>query len=851
MPHAPGIPKGRQSSPASDPLYLWRETIVTWTLRLASVAGLVWFLEAVAVTPDLRTSMFGAIYLSLLFAVWGVTLLPRLPRLWRLGILLVFCYGAALAGMCYAGPAPASALLCVLIILLAALQWGLPAGLTAIGLLAVTWSGVAVAWTRGLLPPSDVRLSLDPHVASIWFRQGIAVAFISVLIVLVVDTAIRWLIRYASAAATAAIGQRESETRYEELFENSSLGIYRTTPEGRIVTVNSALLAMLGFATVEELAARNLETEGFAPRSSRRDFKDLIERDGEVRGLESEWLRCDGTAIVVRENARAIRDEAGRVVYYDGTVEDVTAGRRAIEALRESEERFRLVVETIVEVFWVGDLEVGHVTYVSPNYERIWGRSSRDLCRSAYHWVDSLHPDDRERMMDVARRMQGTDGYDETYRIVRPDGSMRWIRDRAFPVKDAAGRAVRCVGIAEDITERKNLEERLLHSQRLESIGTLASGVAHDLNNILTPVLVASSMLREKLADSADLELITLIEAEARRGAVIVNQLLAFGRGAAGQRTPVQPRQLIRELVHIMRETFPRNIGIVEEAAGSLWVVEANPTQLHQVLLNLCLNARDAMPDGGTLVLRAENMELDGRGSSQNPWAKGGPHVVLTVSDTGHGIPPDVIGRIFDPFFTTKAVGHGSGLGLSTVHGIVRSYDGFVTVKSQTGKGTTFRVFLPAMTTRGPVAEVKAEICAEPGQGELILIVDDEQSVLAVTRRILESKGYRVVAANDGEAALVTLKMRAGEVRLVITDMMMPGMDGVALVPLLRNLAPTVRIIGVSGLDQQHRAAQLSEIGFAEILLKPYEVATLLDAVNRQLIARNAAGASKERQVPV
>jgi CheY-like chemotaxis protein len=288
-------------------------------------------------------------------------------------------------------------------------------------------------------------------------------------------------------------------------------------------------------------------------------------------------------------------------------------------------------------------------------------------------------------------------------------------------------------------------------------------------------------------------------------------------------------------MVQIMRETFSRNISIVEEAAGNLWVVDADATQLHQVLLNLCLNARDAMPTGGTLTLRAENRDLGGQPSSQNPWAKNGPHVVLSVSDTGKGIPDEIIGRIFDPFFTTKGVGQGTGLGLSTVHGIVRSHNGFVTVKSQVGQGTTFTVSLPAATNADPAAEVKAQFRSPSGQGELILIVDDELSVLAVTRRILETKGYRVVTAADGTAALTALRAQAHEVRLVLTDMMMPGLDGAALVPLLRQLAPTVKIIGMSGLDQQHRAAQLADLGFSEIILKPYELTTLLGAIHRQL----------------
>jgi hypothetical protein len=431
----------------------------------------------------------------------------------------------------------------------------------------------------------------------------------------------------------------------------------------------------------------------------------------------------------------------------------------------------------------------------------------------------------------------GTTGILEYRRRTR-SGEYLWIRSTGRIVEyDAAGRPLLLRGTHTDITQRRALELQLLHAQRLEAIGTLSSGVAHDLNNILTPILMACDLLEDKVTAPAEREQLALLKREARRGAAIVRQLLLFSRNVEGERTVLQPRQLLGELAHMMRETLPRQITIVEETAPDLWCVEADATQLHQVLMNLCVNARDAMPAGGTLTLRAGNVPaaVPAPAAGRKP---AGPCVRFSVTDTGTGIEPALLERIFDPFFTTKGVGHGTGLGLSTVLGIVRSHHGFVNVDSRPGHGSTFSVYLPARTDTLPPPEPAPALPAPAGGSELILVVDDEESVLAVSRTLLQRRGYRVLAASSGAEALALFRPHAHEVALVITDLMMPGMDGTDLVPRLRELAPGLRVIGVSGINHDARLPEFTRLGFAEILAKPYELATLLDAVRRHLPAR-------------
>lgn len=403
------------------------------------------------------------------------------------------------------------------------------------------------------------------------------------------------------------------------------------------------------------------------------------------------------------------------------------------------------------------------------------------------------------------------------------------------PLHDSEGGIVGTTGVVLDVTERKRLEAQLLRAQRLESVGRLAGGIAHDLNNMLSPVLIGAGVLRQSVSDPEMLSLVEAMESSARRGAQVIKQLLTFGRGVEGDRGPVHLKALVTEVRNIIRETFPKNIIVEWNPPGDGGLVQGDATQLHQVLLNLCVNARDAMPDGGTLELALETRSLDADAARSFPGARAGRYVVLCVSDTGTGIAPEHLDRIFDPFFTTKAPGVGTGLGLSTALGIVRSHGGFIDVQSRLGDGTVFEVYLPAGTPE-PDAGAEAATGELPrGGGECVLVVDDEESVRRIVRRVLEFTGYRVVEAGNGTDALALYGRHRADVKVVLTDLMMPGMDGARLVRALHDIAPKIPIVTMTGIDIPPAVDELRQLGVTECIAKPFSTEALARAIQRAL----------------
>jgi PAS domain S-box-containing protein len=420
-----------------------------------------------------------------------------------------------------------------------------------------------------------------------------------------------------------------------------------------------------------------------------------------------------------------------------------------------------------------------------------------------------------------------------------PDGRILWAITTKMPLRDTEGRIIGTCGISRDITERKKLEEQLLRAQRLESIGTLASGIAHDLNNILAPIMLCAPLVREQLAPEHH-GLANAIEKSAQRGADVIKQVLTFAKGVDGERAQLQPRYLTEEITEIARQTFPKLIRIILQQHDDVWQVNADATQLHQVLLNLCVNARDAMPNGGTLTVGAANIELDEHYLTMVSDAQPGRYVVFTVEDTGTGIPPEICGKIFDPFFTTKQVGKGTGLGLSTVRGIIKSHNGFVNVYSEPGKGTTFKVYLPASGEQAPLREMagpEESAAVEQAHGEVILLVEDEQEISRATEAVLISKGYKVIHAADGTEALAIYARRGPEIALVLTDVMMPHLDGTALTRTLKKMNPAVRVVASSGNGQDARVAELRSLLPQSILIKPYTKEQLLKTLHDALKA--------------
>ncbi len=512
---------------------------------------------------------------------------------------------------------------------------------------------------------------------------------------------------------------------------------------------------------------------------------------------------------------------------------DITEQRRTHAQLRLQS----AALEAAANAIFITDV-TGTILWANSAFTKVSGYTSAELIGKNPRLLKSgKHP--REYYEGMWKTILAGRNWRGEMCNQRKDGTLYEEEMNIAPVRDAAGQVTHFIAIKQDITERKSLEKQFLRAQRMEGIGLLAGGIAHDLNNVLAPILMGADLLKMQTKDDQIAHQLESIVLSARRGADIVKQVLTFARGIEGERVTLQPKHVLKEMIRMVRETFPRNIQFRVDVPNELWPVIGDPTQLHQVLLNLSVNARDAMPDGGELAYSACNTIVDAKLARANLGAKPGPHVMMRVQDNGSGIPPEVLDRIFEPFFTTKELGKGTGLGLSTVLGIVRSHGGFVTVESQPGLGTTFSVYIPASPDAASSLPADRPEPLPTGEGELVLVVDDEADIVQVTRSMLEQHGYRVLSASDGTFALTELSKHLSEVKVVVTDILMPYMDGVQLIHAVRRLAPGVKLIASSGAlgmpGQRDRTDEVLALGVKHILHKPYPVEALLRAVHAEL----------------
>lgn len=622
-----------------------------------------------------------------------------------------------------------------------------------------------------------------------------------------------------------------SESRYRLLVEHAADGIFTVSGDGRYTDVNARALEMLHYERDDFLRIRLGDL--IAPEDLPRMGGEVAAlRQGESRVSEFRIRRKDGSWFDAEIAARALPD--GQLM---GIVRDLTERRRAEQALRESEARFRQLAENIKVVFWMADPDRRRILYASPAYESIWDRSCESLCRAPASWIESIHAEDRDRVL-AARETEKSGGYDETYRIIRPDGGLRWIRERTSPIRDAAGQVYRIVGTAEDITDWRRLEEQYRQAQKLEAIGTLAGGIAHDFNNILAAIIGYVELSQMKLGPSSPVHknLEHALQG-AQRASLLVRQILAFSRQQEHQRMTVQLRHVVSEPLKLLRATLPTMIEFDVNLAADLPPVQADPTQIHQVVMNLCTNAAHAMKDRpGRLTVRLEKFLMDAsRPKIAGVQLKPGLYVKLLVRDTGSGMDRTIQDRIFEPFFTTKGPGEGTGLGLSVVHGIVQSHEGEICVQSQPGEGTTFQIFFPASSAVPEEKRAPDEVNVPRGAGQRVLFIDDEQPLAQLGQSILDVLGYRAMAVSGVAEAIACVESDPQAFDLVITDLSMPGMKGTDLAGYLLKLRPGLPIILITGFTAKLTHEAVREMGIRELLIKPFNLRSLGMAVHRVL----------------
>jgi PAS domain S-box-containing protein len=615
----------------------------------------------------------------------------------------------------------------------------------------------------------------------------------------------------------------ESERNYRQLIETQTDLVTRFRPDTAMTFVNPAYCryhgqpseALLGTKWIEQVYADDRPAiEQFLAQLTPENPSGACEHRVMLAGGEIRWQQWSDTARF---------DAGGRVVEYQSVGRDVTARKLAEQQLHESERRMRHLVESAGVVPYTWDIESERYSYIGPQVERLFGHSPAQWIDTE-KWVQTLHPEDRARVECKLREFlrQPCDGSME-YRMLRPDGGVVWVRDIIQIETDEHGRKVG-YGTVVDVTDSKQREGQLLQAQKMEAVGQLTSGIAHDFNNLLMIVTVNLDMLLPRLdpADPLARELAEGALVAGLDGGELTRQLLTYARKQPMQAVPVDLNALVTRSVGLLRRTLSKLVDIETELAEDLWPLESDPAQLEAALTNLAINARDAMPMGGRLTIATANRHFEAQGGAANGELKPGDYVVLTVADTGSGIPPDIIGRVFEPFFTTKAVGKGSGLGLSMIYGFAKQSEGHVEIESEVDRGTSVRLYLPRSTRvpeRAPAVVRRSEPTA--AAGELILVVEDNATVRKSVVRQLQKLGYRTLEAEDGQEALAILD-RDPRIDLLFSDVVMPGgLSGRQLAAAVRRKRPHIKILLTSGFPDKAGDARAGERK-EPVLGKPY-----------------------------
>ena len=617
----------------------------------------------------------------------------------------------------------------------------------------------------------------------------------------------------------------DSEERYRELAESIGEVFYAMDRDLRYIYWNTASEALTGILAKDAIGKSLFELFPELKETRAEKFYRKVLKTQQPERFVNKY-RVKGKDRFFEINAYPSKSGLSIIA------KDITERKKAEKQIQEQV----ALLDKARDAIGVRDME-HRLIYWNKGAQRLYGWTAEEAIGKNADRLVYKDKEETSRLIEAKKIVLEKGEWTGELHQVTKDGKEIIVESRWTLMHDSEGKPKSILVINTDITEKKKFESQLLRAQRIESIGTLAGGIAHDLNNVLTPITLSLQMLKQKFKDEQSQRLLTILENNSQRGANLIKQVLSFARGVEGERIPLAAKHVIREIEKVLKETFPRSIDIRTDIQKDLFTISGDATQLHQVLMNLCVNARDAMPNGGILSITASNFFIDKNYAQMNPDAKVGSYIVIVVSDTGTGIPPEIMDRVFEPFFTTKEHGKGTGLGLSTALAVVKSHGGFINIYSEVERGTTFRVYLPAIKTTETqkVEEQQGELPV--GNGELILVAEDEGSIREIISSTLKAYGYRALTANDGAEAVALHAQNKDEIKLVLIDLMMPVMDGEAGIRAIRKINHDVKIIAVSGLTEKDRLAKVADYTNA-FLPKPYTAQKLLKTIHEVLSAK-------------
>jgi len=619
--------------------------------------------------------------------------------------------------------------------------------------------------------------------------------------------------------------RRDAELAIRTLMNVIPASVLLLDSNGVIVACNEHMASRLGKRPEELIGALSFEHLSPEVHSGRRDhFEKCV-----ATGMAVHFTDVH-QGISFENYMNPIRDSNGRISKVAVFALDITERIQSETQLRQQAALLDIASDAIL----AKDLE-SRIVYWNKGAERIFGWTSEEVKGKTTFEVLYPKPYVAEGLEARKLTLEYGEWKGDLHQLCR-DGKEIIVEAHWTLIRDDEGNPTGILSVKTDVTARRATELQLLRTQRLESLGTLAGGIAHDLNNVLAPILLgAESLSMSGAVRPQSAKILAIMRTSAERGANIVKQILTFARGIEGEFGEIQLKHVLREVEEVVRETFPKSITVKADFARDLWPIIGDATQIHQVLLNLCVNARDAMPTGGLLTLSAWNAELDEAYARMNPEARPIHYAVLTVEDTGTGIAPDISEKIFDPFFTTKELGKGTGLGLSTTRSIVKDHGGFINAYSEINEGSSFKVYIPSIAEKEDFPDQAAKSDLPRGAGEMILVADDEEVFREITRHILESNGYRVVLATDGPEAVARFAENRNDLRVVITDMMMRMLNGPATIRAIRSIDSRVRVIAASGLVFDEYEKEMAQLGVQAFLTKPFTAEKLLRTLHEIL----------------